>query len=196
MVDTVIELLNTEAELIETGQAPNGSATNVNLIIHDLLPNLAQERLQPTTNRHQLLEKNWELCLLADLLKGTQKEYNVVDKSLSDLEEENEVCSLKLLHTCIQAGIVQLSHMCALSAYYSAARLQSWMCKPLLMSCACAFGCGAAGPQLTFSAECMPDRCEMPITALSCVCNGRASDALSVLMVSAAEEGHRDFCIG
>ncbi|KAL0050151.1 hypothetical protein WJX82_005258 [Trebouxia sp. C0006] len=89
-VDTVIELLNTEAELIETGQAPNGSATNVNLIIHDLLPNLAQQRLQPTTNRHQLLEKNWELCLLADLLKGTQKEYKVVDKSLSDLEEEDE----------------------------------------------------------------------------------------------------------
>ncbi len=109
MVDTVIELLNTEAELIETGQAPNGSATNVNLIIHDLLPNLAQERLQPATHRHQLLEKNWELCLLADLLKGTQKEYNVVDKSLSDLEEEDEVCSLKLLHNCIQAGAVQLS---------------------------------------------------------------------------------------
>ncbi len=107
-MDTVIELLNTEAELIETGQAPNGSATNVNLIIHDLLPNLAQQRLQPTTNRHQLLEKNWELCLLADLLKGTQKEYKVVDKSLSDLEEEDEVCSLHLLHTCTKACSVQL----------------------------------------------------------------------------------------
>ena len=29
-VDTVIELLNTEAELIETGRAPSGSAVNVN----------------------------------------------------------------------------------------------------------------------------------------------------------------------
>ncbi|KAL0042303.1 hypothetical protein WJX77_008652 [Trebouxia sp. C0004] len=90
MVDTVIELLNTEAELIETGRAPKGSAANVNLIIHDLLPSLAQQRLQPTTNRQQLLEKNWELCLLASLLKGTQEDYNVVDRSLSDLEEEDE----------------------------------------------------------------------------------------------------------
>lgn len=110
MVDTVIELLNTEAELIETGRAPKGSATNVNLIIHDLLPNLAQQRLQPTTNRHQLLEKNWELCLLADLLKGTQKEYNVVDKSLSDLEKEDEVCPLKLLHKGLYCPAVQKMH--------------------------------------------------------------------------------------
>ena len=111
-MDTVIELLNTEAELIETGQAPKGSATNVNLIIHDLLPNLAQQRLQPTTNRHQLLEKNWELCLLADLLKGTQKEYKVVDKSLSDLEEEDEVRDLKLLHTSSQRLVLSSCHEC------------------------------------------------------------------------------------
>lgn len=138
MVDTVIELLNTEAELIETGRAPKGSATNVNLIIHDLLPSLAQQRLQPTTNRHQLLENNWELCLLADLLKGTQEEYQVADKSLSDLEEEDEVCFLKLLHTCIQARTVQLFKMCSLPACHAAARLQSWMRKPLLMSYALA----------------------------------------------------------
>lgn len=147
VVDTVIDLLNTEAELIETGRAPNGSATNVNLIIHDLLPSLAQQRLQPTTNRHQLLEEKQELCLLADLLKGTQKEYNVVDKSLSDLEEEDEVCSLKLLHTCTKACTVQLSYTCRPTclqicislcvkppADYAAARLQSWMCKPVQVS--------------------------------------------------------------
>lgn len=90
-VDTVIELLNTEAELIETGRAPNGSAANVNLIINDLLPCLAQQRVQMTTNSHQLLEKKWELRLLADLLKGTQEVYNIPDKSLSNLADEYKV---------------------------------------------------------------------------------------------------------
>ena len=90
-VDTVIELLNTEAELIETGRAPSGSAANMNLIINDLLPYLAQQRAQMTTNSHQLLEKKWELCLLADLLKGTQEEYNIPDKSLSNLANEVKV---------------------------------------------------------------------------------------------------------
>jgi len=91
VVDTVIELLNNEAELIETGKAPTGSATNVNLIIHDLLPCLAQQRLQPTTDRHQLLERKGELCLLAELLKETQKGHTVLVRSTSDLEVEDEV---------------------------------------------------------------------------------------------------------
>ena len=46
-----------------------------------------------TTNSHQFLEKKWELCLLADLLKGMQQEYNIPDKSLSKLADEDKVGS-------------------------------------------------------------------------------------------------------
>ena len=90
-MDTVIQLLNVETELIKTGRAPNGSAVNIDLVIHDLLPRLSQQRFHRHSNQRQLSQATGELGSLAELLKDTQQEHKMVVRSVSGLELEEQV---------------------------------------------------------------------------------------------------------
>lgn len=111
VVDTVIQLLNVETELIKTGRAPNGSAVNIDLVIHDLLPRLSQQRFQRHSNQRQLSQATGELGSLAELLKDTQQEHKMVVRSVSGLELEEQERNKEIIE--LEKELALLTHQTA-----------------------------------------------------------------------------------